>query len=91
MGVYYVHHFGVYLHTGVGVIVCSCERVISGTSNQRMSKDKGSTLVFMYGLVGTAARKNIKHNEQTIYLVYMSAVQFSAHGRPTDGSAPVLW
>ena len=58
---------------------------------QRMSKDKGSTLVFMYGLVGTAARKNIKHNEQTIYLVYMSAVQFSAHGRPTDGSAPVLW
>ena len=27
MGVYYVHHFGVYLHTGVGVIVYSYRKV----------------------------------------------------------------
>lgn len=35
---------GVSVHTGVGVIVCSCERVVSGTSNQRTGKGKGSTL-----------------------------------------------
>lgn len=50
---------GVSVHTGVGVIVCSCERVVSGTSNQRTSKGKGSTL-FCVVIVLFGADRNKK-------------------------------
>ena len=50
--------FGVHIHIGVGVIVYSYEKGIAETKESRMSKDKGSTLVFMYGSAGTATCKN---------------------------------
>ena len=91
IGVYLVHCFGVHVHIGVGVIVYSYVQGITRTSSGRMSKDKGSTLCF-YVWVGRN-RRPPKHQyyEQTIYLVCMSAMQFPAYGRPTDGSAPVFW
>ena len=75
--------FGVHVHIGVGVIVYSYVQGITRTSSGRMSKDKGSTLCFYVWVVGAATRKNIKHNEQKVYPLCLSAVQFTTHGRPS--------
>ena len=47
---------------------------LAGTSKTRMSKDKGSTLCFYVWVLGTATRKNIKHNEQKSYPVHTIAL-----------------